>query len=146
MEMIWVWLAVVVVGLVIEFITNEMISIWFSAGGLVALIISACGIQPFSLDLSIQLTVFVVVSGVLLFFLRKICLKLLNKNNEKTNADSLIGKKVLLLDDVSDDIVSSAKIGDIVWNVKSKDEIKKGEKAEVVKIEGNSLIVKKEEK
>ena len=43
MNWIWVWLGIVVVALVLEFITMELVSIWFAFGGFVSLIMSACG-------------------------------------------------------------------------------------------------------
>lgn len=41
--MFWVWLGVFVLSLVIEFITFDLISIWFSAGAIIPFIMSAIG-------------------------------------------------------------------------------------------------------
>ena len=64
--LVYVWLAVVVFTLIIEFSTTDMISIWFAGGALVALILAA-----FNVWWVIQLIAFIVVSAVLLALFRK---------------------------------------------------------------------------
>jgi len=54
--MIWVWLGVTAVSLILEFITMEMASIWFVAGGIIGMILAACGVSW-----EIQLIVFILV-------------------------------------------------------------------------------------
>ena len=72
--MIWLYigLGVTALALIVEFITNDMISIWFAGGGLVAMIISAFGVSWY-----VHLPVFIVLSMVLLLSFRKIVLKYL---------------------------------------------------------------------
>lgn len=139
--MIWVWTAVVVVTLVLEFVTSEMISIWFSAAGIVALILAILGVH-----IAIQCVVFAVVAIILLFSLRKICMKLLKTNDEKTNADSLIGKKYILMADLLPNSTSEIKVGGIIWTVVGEDDFnaKAGEYVYVCEIKGNKLVVKGE--
>ena len=142
--MIWVWLAVTALSLILEFITMEMASIWFVAGGILGMILAACGV-----GWEIQLIVFILVSLILLLSLRKIALKLLLKNtNAKTNAVGEIGKTVKLLTDISDEKPGTIKLNDVVWNVVAEDgsEIKAGTKVEIVELKGNKYIVKKGEK
>ena len=38
---IWIWLGVTVISLIVEFITFDLASIWFAAGGIVAMIIAS---------------------------------------------------------------------------------------------------------
>ena len=142
--MIWVWLAVTALSLILEFITMEMASIWFVAGGILGMILAACGV-----GWEIQLIVFILVSLILLLSLRKIALKLLLKNtNAKTNAVGEIGKTVKLLTDISDEKPGTIKLNDVVWNVVAEDgsEIKAGAKVEIVELKGNKYIVKKGDK
>ena len=143
MPWVYIWLGVTVAALVVEFVTLDMVSIWFSAGGLVAMILAL-------LDVSyeIQIVVAVVVSLICVLSLRKISLKWLNRTNEKTNLDLIIGKKFKLLTKITQDEVGTVKINGIVYSAKSVDnkEIEENEYVKILKIEGNKLIVEKENK
>ena len=142
--MIWVWLGVTALSLIIEFITMEMASIWFVAGGIVCMILAGVGVRW-----EIQLVVFIVLSLVLLLALRKIALKfLLKKDNTKTNAESAFGETYKLLTDITEDNMGTIKINGVVWNVVSADNkpIQKGELVRVLKISGNKYIVEKGDK
>ena len=85
--MIWVWIAVMALTAFIEMETAALVSIWFTFGSLVALILAACGVA-----IEIQCMVFAVVALLLLLCLRKITLPLLRSRDESTNADALIGE------------------------------------------------------
>ena len=82
---IWIWLGVTVFSLIVEFITFDMASIWFAFGGIIAMILAACGV-----GLTWQLIVFIVVALTLLLSLRKIALKYLQRgSNFKSNTEGL---------------------------------------------------------
>lgn len=143
MTWLYIWLGVVAASMIVEFITLELVSIWIAIGGVVAMILAACGV-----GYEIQIIVMVIVSVACILGLRKITLKLLNKNKTKTNTDLIVGTKTKLLEDITPDNMGSVKINGIVWSCKSeKDEkIEKDEHVVVEKIEGNKLIVKKVDK
>ena len=138
---LWIWLGVVVVATVVELCTMDMTSIWFTASGLVALVLSACKVHWI-----IQLIVFIVLSAVFIVGLRPICRKIMLRHmNEKTNVDSLIGKKVFMVSTAKFGQMGSVKIADVVWSVVPEDElqtIEEGAIVEIVAINGNKLIVK----
>ena len=141
---IWIWLAVTAVALIVEFLSMEFVSIWFVAGGIVSLILAACGVM-----LEIQIVVFIVLSLVMLFSFRKLAIKLLNKNNnEKTNTDELIGKTFKLLTGIAEGTPGTIKVHGVIWNVVTEDNstIKKDNYVEIIKVKGNKFIVKKGDK
>ena len=109
--MIWIyiWLGVVVLSLIIEFVTMELVSIWITAGSLIAMILAACGVSY-----EIQIIVAVAVSIACIIGLRKITLKFLNKNETKTNADSLIGTKAKLITSITADEMGTVKYNGII--------------------------------
>lgn len=113
MEMIWVWLAVVAVSLIVEFLSFDLTSIWFAVAGMVSLILSA--IEGVSWE--VQLVVFIVLSAVLLIFIRKICRKTLLKNtNTKTNVDAYAGKRTKLLKEIgTDENFGEVKFNGVIW-------------------------------
>jgi len=143
MEMIWIWLAVVSISLIVEFITMDLTSIWFSLAGLIALILSAIG----GVAWEIQLIVFIILSALLIVFVRKIAKQVLSKSKEdtKTNVDSLVGKRTKLLSPITTDEKGTISINGVVWNVISNngEEIEEGKVVEVTEVSGNKLIVRK---
>lgn len=137
--MLWIWVALAVVTAIIEIATVEMVSIWFTAGSLCAIIAYAAKAPYWG-----QLIVFFVISFVFLVCFRKVCLKWVLKNvKEKTNTDALVGNVIKLTADIEEDKSGEAEINDVVWSVKGKDGYlaKAGEHVKIVGIEGNKLIV-----
>ena len=143
MEMIWIWLAVVAVSLIVEFITMDLTSIWFAIAGLIALILSAIP----GITWEIQLIVFIILASLLIIFVRKIAKRVLAKSKEDTNTnlDSIVGKRTKLLSPITSDEKGTISINGVTWNVVSVDgeEIEEGKVVEVTQISGNKLIVRK---
>lgn len=137
----WIWLSIIVITVILEIITTDLVSIWFSFGAVVPLFLSAFNV----LNPLWQTVIFVIVSAVLLSVLRKVTIKYFFKNNNsKTNLDALIGEKHRLLEGTNFEKLGQIQIKDIVWSVmgESQQTIKKGQIVEIVRIEGNKLIVK----
>lgn len=141
--MLWIWLAVVAVALIVEFISMDLTSIWFAIAGVVSLILSAIG----GISWEIQLIVFIVLSSILVIFVRKITRKIFlsSKEDSRTNVDSLVGKRTKLLSAITEDQKGTISINGVTWSVKSEDDeaVEEGTVVEVEKVEGNTLTVKK---
>lgn len=136
---LYFWLFMTVMAVVIEFITTDMVSLWFAGGGIVAIILSACGLPWF-----IHIPAFIVVSFLLLLLFRKMVLEKFNKADSKTNADMAIGKEFILLSPIGFNQVGTIKVAGVVWNVDTEneeDEIEQGKKVIVKYIKGNKYIV-----
>ena len=137
---VYIWLAVTAAALVIEFLTTEMVSVWFAGGGLVAMLLAG-------LDLGwyYHVPVFIVVSFALMLCFRRLVMKKLNKGEVKTNADSAIGKEFELLSNIGFNQTGSIKVNGVVWTAVAEDdhtEIPAGKTVVALKIEGNKYIVK----
>lgn len=136
---IYIWLAITVVALIIEFITSDMISVWFAGGGVVSMILAACGVEWY-----IHLPVFIVLSLVLMLAFRKMVLKYFNRGDSRTNADSAIGKDFELLSEISFNNPGTIKINDVIWGAvteNAKDFVQKGTIVTVKGLKGNKYIV-----
>jgi membrane protein implicated in regulation of membrane protease activity len=141
MNSVWIWAIVLVVCLVVEVSTPQLVSIWFAAGALLALVFAAVSLPWWA-----QTIAFVGLSLVLMLTLRKILAKLFKSNNEKTNAESFIGQVFTLLTPIENGQDGTIKIGDVIWKVQTEDQkdYPAGQKVVVIKIKGNKLIVKGE--
>lgn len=142
MMWLYIWLGVVAVSLIIEFVTMELVSVWISIGALVALILAAFGV-----GYEIQIITMIVVSIACILGLRKVTLKFLNRNKDKTNLDLIVGTKTKLLTPITENEMGSIKINGVVWSACTENlsQIEKGSFVEVEGVEGNKLIVKKVE-
>ena len=144
-QFMWiVWLALFVITLLIEASGPAIVSIWFSVGALIALIVSFIpGVQWW-----IEVIVFAVVSVATLIALRPMIKRFTGRNSIKTNVDSFVGKKGYVIEDITLLKPGAVKIGDVSWTaipVNEDDKILEEEIIEVVAVNGNKLIVKKVE-
>jgi membrane protein implicated in regulation of membrane protease activity len=135
-----VWLVLIVVFLFAEAATVGIVSVWFAAGSLVALILSL-----FKLPVGLQITAFILVSGLLLWQTRPIIQKYLIKRKVATNADRVIGMTAV----VTETIDNLNGLGEIHvdgkrWTARSLDDeiIEKGGHVDILSIEGVKVIVR----
>lgn len=138
------WLILFVILLVIEILTMGLTTVWFAGGALVAFILAFVGF-----GLPVQIIVFLLVSIGLLVLTRPIAMKFFNQERQKTNAESLIGQKAVVLEKI-DTLhgTGRAEVNGMEWSAKTDDAEETIEAGEVVVIEGIQgvkLIVKKEE-
>ena len=106
---IYIWLAITVIALVVEFSTADMVSIWFAGGGLIALVLSAINVWW-----AWQILAFIVISVVLLVAFRKVLLSKLDKGTVKTNASQVIGQEYRLLTAIGLNQTGTIKINDVI--------------------------------
>lgn len=138
------WLILFVVLLIIEILTLGLTTIWFAGGALVAFILAFVGF-----DLPVQIIVFLLVSILLLVLTRPVAIKFFNKERQKTNAESLIGQKAVVIEKI-DTLhgVGRAEVNGMEWSAKADEAgqiIEAGEIVVIEGIQGVKLIVKKEE-
>jgi len=133
------WLLLVIIFIVIEAFTFALTSIWFAIGSLFALVVALIGI-----DFPIQIISFFVVSIVLLIFTRPIAKNYLHIGSEKTNIDSIIGKKAIVIKEIQSYKTGQVRIDGQIWTAKSIDSdfISEGVEVEVVLIEGVKVVVR----
>jgi len=136
---VFLWLALLILFLVVEGSTVTLVSIWFSAGSLVAMIVALLG-GPFWL----QLILFLGVSAGLLALLRPMVRKYIKPKVTATNVDSLIGSQGYVTETV-DNIAATGqvKLGAMPWTARSTDgsPIPAGTLIRVDRIEGVKAFV-----
>lgn len=136
------WLVVMGVCIIIESMTMMLTTIWFGCGALVMVFVSMTPL-PFKW----QLLLFVVISLALLIFTRPIFYKKLKLKKQATNADSLVGKKVVVSQPISALEKGAIKINGIEWTAScanladSSQVIAAGTQVTVTDIQGATAIV-----
>lgn len=137
--MILIWFAVIILAGVIEALTMDLSSIWFSAGAFFALLLSI-----FTEIIWLQVLVFIIFSVALLLGLRPIFRKYIKKNEIKTNADALVGKTAVCIKPILDGERGEVKIEGKIWTAIANEDINTNEKVVVLAIKGVKLVVRKE--
>ncbi len=141
-EMNWaaiVWLVLLVVFLIAEAATVTVVSLWFAAGSLAALIAASLGAPIW-----LQALLFLAVSGVCLTSLRPLVRKYFKPRITATNVDAIIGSTGLVtasVDNVS--AVGQVKLGAMTWTARSTSgiPIAEGTLVKVDRIEGVKAFV-----
>ena len=139
------WIIVLIATILIEAATMGLTTIWFSGGALAAMLVEMLGGSIY-----LQIIVFLVASLILLYFTRPVEIKYFNKEREKTNLDSLLGKQAV----VTSSIHNLSETGQIMldgkeWTARSTDPsitFEEGDTVRVVSIKGVKLMVEAIEK
>ena len=134
-----IWLVLAVAFLVAEAATVTVISLWFAAGALAAMVAALLGAGYF-----LQTGVFLAVSAVALTALRPLVRKYLTPRITATNVDSVIGSMGMVTADI--DNISAAgqvKLNGMEWSARSTsgNPIPAGTRVRVDRIEGVKAFV-----
>lgn len=134
------WIVLLVVLIIVEAVTAQLVTIWFAAGAAAALIAELCGLEQW-----LQWVIFIAVSAIALIATRPLVRKVTKKAVQPTNADRCIGQTAVVTEDI-DNIEGRGQVhvNGITWTARSSDGtvFKKDERVTVEKIEGVKLIVK----
>ena len=139
--MLYIWIAAVVIFLIIEVATTQLVTIWFAVGAVAGLIACVADLQ-----LAWQCVLFVAVSALALAVTRPFVKKFAKKEFNPTNADRCIGETALVTEDIDNTNEKGAvKVNGIEWTARSSDgsAIEKGSSVVIEKIDGVKLIVTK---
>ncbi len=140
--MMWnclLWLGLLVLFLVAEGASVALVSVWFAAGSLVALIAALLG-GP----LWLQVLLFVAVSVGLLAMLRPFVRKYLRPRISRTNVDAVVGTQGFVTEAI-DNVAASGqvKLGAMPWTARSTsgEPIPTGTRIRVDRVEGVKVYV-----
>lgn len=141
-KMPYIWGAIIALAIILEATTNQLLSIWFVFSGLLVFILSLCDIP-----LTYQITIFAIVSFLLLIITKPLVKKLMHFKKEDTNLERVINKQAIVIQDI-DNLkgIGQVSIGGNVWSAKSINNnvcIAKNEIVIIKDIQGVKLIVEK---
>lgn len=141
--MSWIWLGLTLVFVVVEISTAELVSIWFVCGAVASLLSALLGAPVW-----LQIVQFIAASLGVLVFVRPIIMKKLKTQKVPTNADMLIGRTAIVVEDIDlDNGTGHVTVSGDRWLARSEkgELIGEGEKVTVLAITGATLIVKPRE-
>ena len=136
---IGIWFGLLILYGILEAVTVSVVSIWFMAGSLAAILAALCGAS-----LPVQIVLFLAVSVALLACLRPLVRKYVSPKITATNADRVIGKTAVVTESIDNIAAQGAvKVGGVVWTARSSGgkPIAAGAQVQVDRIEGVKLYV-----
>lgn len=134
------WAVALVALLIVEGVTAQLVTIWFAAGALVALVSAL-----FHAPLWLQIVLFIAVSAVTLAATRPLVKKFTKKTVQPLNADRCIGQTAVVTETIDNvEGKGSVKVGGTIWTARTSDgsQIETGKSVTIEKIEGAKAIVK----
>ena len=145
---IWLWLGAIVLFGVAEVVTESMVSIWFVAGSLAALVTCTSGWALGGLTPeATQVLVFAVVSAAALAVTRPLVRRFMTRPRVPTNSDRVLGMTAKVTEPVNG-ASGAVYVDGKTWTARSADGslIPAGTQVKVEKIEGVKLLVHNLEK
>ncbi len=140
----YIWVAVMVLLVIAEGLTAQLVSVWFAVGALAAAIVSF-----FVPVVPIQFGVFVIVSLLFLLLTKPLVQKSRKIDPEPTNADRNIGKTAIVTREINNvEGTGQVKLGGNTWTARSVNGsvVPEGTKVTVKEISGVKLMVLPESK
>ena len=134
-----IWLVLMVIFLIAEALTVSMISLWFAAGAVVALLLSLLHLQIW-----LQVLLFFLVSGALLACLRPLVRRHVTPKLTPTNVDAIVGTKCMVTAEI-DNVCAAGqvKLNGIEWSARSVTGqiIPEGTLVRIERVEGVKVFV-----
>ncbi len=130
------WLMVVILLAILEFATVNLVSIWFIASGIIALLLSL-----FVDSLVWQFGVFVILGIVLMILTKPMLKKMTNKEVEKLNLERVIGMPGIVTQDIKPGRVGEVKVDGKLWSATADEELLVDTMILVEKMDGVKLCV-----
>ena len=140
--MIWIWLGAAVVFGILEAMTAGLISVWFVAGAVAAMVAAML-----EADVMVQAGVFIVVSALALALTRPLVRRWTQTRTVATNADRVLGQMAKVTETVdNDNSMGAGYVDGKTWSARSSDGsvIPAGTRVQVERMEGVKLFVEPE--
>jgi len=139
----YVWIAFIVITAIIEVLTIDLVTLWFTVGAVGGLIASLCGAEIW-----LQFVIFIVISAACVIATRPLAKKIQKNEIIRTNSDKNIGKIAIVTKAFGDDEIGEVRIEERYWRAVSSDasNFEVDEKVQVDAISGTKVIVSKLDK
>lgn len=110
-----VWLGAAILFAIAEAATMGLVSIWFAAGSLIAMLASI-----FGAPLGVQILLFLIASAAILYLARKLGTGRFNQQRQRTNADRVVGMEAMVVETVDNALPSGQiRVDGQIWTARS---------------------------
>ncbi|MDZ4993216.1 NfeD family protein [Clostridium perfringens] len=137
--MLWLWIVVILAGIIIDYLSSDVLFVGFSFGALGGLVLAFL-----NFNIILQFILFAIITIFFFFYVYPKIKRKIKVDNigTKTMEQAYIGRKLVLDESIEDSAL--IKFEGIYWTFKSvSGPLKKGTKVEIIGIEGNKILIKK---
>lgn len=134
------WFIAVIILLLIELVTLNLVTIWFALGSVSAMVVSL-----YIDSIVIQVIIFIVVSIISLLVTKPVIKRFKLTKITPTNSDMIIGKIGIVTKKIESNKYGEVKVYGNTWTASGDSEIDVGTRVKVLSISGVKLIVEKED-
>ncbi len=142
MEYGWIWIAVLVAAVIVELLTDQLVSIWFAPAAIIATVLDFCGAR-----FVWQILVFLLCAAVGIIIAKMLLGRVKKSESTRTNIDAIIGERCVVTEQIDNYRgCGQVRVGSQIWSArgtKEDDVFEEGEVLNVVAIEGVKLICKR---
>ena len=141
-NLILFWSIVIIVFVVIELLTIQLVTIWFAFGAFASLILETLG-----MSFNMQIIAFLVVSVISLIITYPLLKKFKKSETLPLNADMLVGEcGVVISEKIDEKTFGQVKVKTQIWSALTNDGVILHNEEIIVKnIEGAHLVVSRKE-
>lgn len=138
----WIWVGVIILAIILEIATDQLVSIWFVPGAIIAVVLDFFGVFY-----AWQILAVLLLAAIGILFLRKLVARIKPNLSTKTNIDAIVGERCVVTEKI-DTFAGrgQAKIKGQIWSARGlqdDDVFEEGEILQVVGVEGVKLICKR---
>ncbi len=135
-----IWLLAAIIFVIAELATVMLVSVWFAAGAVIALVVAAFG-GPVWLQVLLFILSSFALLGLTWIFRDRLAIG--NKAYIPTNADRLVGTEVEVIKKIEALQSGAVRVEKQIWSARAEDKkvIEVGQRVRVSRIEGNHLVV-----
>ena len=133
------WIILAIIFLIGELLSGGFYLLSIGIGSIAAAILNYL-----QFSITIQIIAFIVITLIFIILSRPLYKKL-NRNavDKKSNTERLIGLEAKVTEDIDSHKIGTINVNGEVWKAISDEKISKGEKVEIIEIDGVKLKVKK---
>lgn len=139
----WIWVAVIVIAIIVELLTDQLVSIWFVPGAMIATVLDF-----FNAPTIVQILVFLIVSIAGVVIGKTLLAKYKPQKDTKTNVEAIIGERCVVTEKIDTFAgCGQAKVKGQIWSARGVDDsdvFEAGEILTIVAVEGVKIICKKQ--
>lgn len=134
------WVVLIIILTIIEVVTINLVTIWYVASAIVALIAS------FFIDnFYIQFAIFVILGTIFLITTKKTLDKFFNNKKVKTNLDRIVGMKGKVVEEIDINNDGAVKVDGKVWTAYADKNIKVDSIVRILEINSTKIKVEEDE-
>lgn len=112
---VYVWLIILIVCLIVESVTTQLVTLWFAAGAVGAMLAANLGANA-----TVQMTVFLALSIALLLVFRPLLHGVLRTKQDKTNADRILNQRAVVMQTIDNqNETGQIRLMGQVWTARS---------------------------